>query len=82
MGLRALIILALIGLAYWWFKNRFLTHRDTPPTDRHQAPPTDPDDPERMVKCRVCGLHVPQSRAISRDGRFYCGTEHLEQDQG
>lgn len=33
-----------------------------------------------MVRCEVCGVHVPQSEALERDGVFYCSTEHRDQD--
>ena len=33
---------------------------------------------EAMVSCAVCGLNVPQSEALAREGRWYCSSEHLE----
>ena len=33
---------------------------------------------EKMVSCSTCGLNVPQSEALARDGRWYCSSEHLE----
>lgn len=33
---------------------------------------------EKMVTCAACGLNVPQSEALARDGLWYCSTEHLE----
>lgn len=37
---------------------------------------------EEMVRCEVCGLHVPRTSALCRDDRFFCSREHLESDQG
>lgn len=34
--------------------------------------------PEAMVRCATCGLNVPQSEALSRDGQWYCGKDHME----
>jgi uncharacterized protein len=34
--------------------------------------------PEAIVSCAACGLNVPQSEALGRDGRWYCSREHLE----
>jgi len=39
-------------------------------------PPERPSEP--MVRCAACGLNVPQSEALGRDGRWYCSREHLE----
>jgi len=34
-------------------------------------------EPEVMVLCQHCKLHLPQSEAIVHEQRFYCSTEHL-----
>jgi uncharacterized protein len=31
------------------------------------------------VRCAHCGVHVPQSQALSQDQRWYCSQAHLEQ---
>jgi uncharacterized protein len=37
------------------------------------------DEPaEAMVSCAACGLNVPKSEALTREGRWYCSREHLE----
>ena len=32
--------------------------------------------PKNMVRCRYCGLHLPEDQALSIDGRSYCSEEH------
>jgi uncharacterized protein len=39
-------------------------------------------DPETMVSCTYCGLHVPLKESVSGDGRYYCGEEHRRLDAG
>jgi uncharacterized protein len=34
---------------------------------------------ERMVPCGQCGLNIPESEALTADGRFFCCDEHLRQ---
>ena len=34
--------------------------------------------PEPMLPCRHCGVHVPASRCIWRDGEPYCSAEHAD----
>ena len=36
--------------------------------------------PEPMMRCAVCGLHLPGSEAVFARGRVYCGPEHRDQD--
>lgn len=33
---------------------------------------------EAIVTCAACGLHVPRSEALARDGEWFCSREHLE----
>jgi len=32
---------------------------------------------EDMVRCRVCGVHLPRSESITSRGEFFCSQEHL-----
>ncbi len=32
--------------------------------------------PKNMVRCRYCGLHLPEDQALCIDGRSYCSEEH------
>lgn len=42
--------------------------------DRGAAPPSRTGEP--MVRCRQCGLNVPQSEAVADGDRWYCGEAH------
>ena len=33
---------------------------------------------EDMVRCRICGVHLPKSEAITSRGEIYCSKEHLQ----
>lgn len=33
---------------------------------------------EDMVRCRVCGIHLPKSEAITSRGEIFCTREHLQ----
>jgi uncharacterized protein len=67
-----LVILAVVGLAF------FGRRRPRPPT-----PPTQPGkpsaqpDPQTMLACAHCGVHLPQAEArMDVAGRPYCGDAH------
>jgi uncharacterized protein len=33
--------------------------------------------PENMVRCGVCGVHLPRSESLTSSGVYYCSEEHL-----
>ena len=33
---------------------------------------------EDMVRCRICGVHLPKSEAVTSRGEIYCSKEHLQ----
>jgi uncharacterized protein len=33
---------------------------------------------EKMVACSVCDTHIPESDAITKDGKTFCSIEHSE----
>jgi uncharacterized protein len=64
-----LLFLLLVGLVFlvgWKLAARRVR-------TRRRAPP---HDPERMVGCRQCGVHLPVSEAIEADGNYFCSDEH------
>jgi uncharacterized protein len=46
------------------------------------TPPASTTRDEDMVPCRVCGVHLPKSEALSSQGDFYCTEEHLRISRG
>lgn len=64
-----LILLAIVFLAAYWVLRgyrRSLERRDA----------GEPRSLENMVRCARCGLHVPRSESLERDGEFFCSEEH------
>lgn len=35
-------------------------------------------DPESMVRCEHCGIHLPRSEAVLSGGRIWCSPEHAK----
>ncbi len=68
MGIVRLLLLLAVGLAVWYafraWKRRSSALARRPP--RRVA----------MARCERCGLHVPRTEAIVREGRSYCCEEH------
>jgi len=75
--LKWLLLFAGAGLLYFWLKGKKQAK-----FDRNQSANSGPSkgqiltDPEAMVQCQYCKVHLPQADAINDDKRFYCSKEH------
>ena len=71
---RLILLLAAVALVWWWLRSRRSPVRTDsaapkPPANSHAA--------HEMVSCAHCGVHLPQSDAVSdAAGAFYCSDEH------
>jgi uncharacterized protein len=67
-SLAKLIVLVAVFAAAWWLLKRYVRslRKDAP-----SAAVT-----EDMVRCAHCGVHLPRSESLARDGRQYCSEEH------
>lgn len=41
-----------------------------------RAPRDNKNVPEDMVRCTVCGVHLPRSESFTSRGKFFCTDEH------
>lgn len=71
MGLIRLLILAALIYIIW----RFYQSLRAPRREQGPVAPASPAA-EPMVKCRQCGLHVPESDAFLYRGLGFCSQEH------
>lgn len=72
--MKFLLVLGVILVAiYVWRANR-KPDRAPPPVARTPEPPQ-----LEMVRCAVCGLHLPKTDAITTAAASYCSNEHRQQ---
>ena len=72
--MKYLLLFAVIAVVWLiWKKRSAPSGKAVPPTPR---------DPERMVVCAHCGVHLPRSEALTNGPRHYCCAEHQRQDAG
>lgn len=65
------LLLMLLGV---WIVLVLLKQRRRPPAAETRT--------GTMVSCAVCGIHLPDSEAITSGGKHYCGEAHfLQRDQ-
>jgi AmpD protein len=72
-------LLLFVGavLFYFWYKGKKQLKFDQEQAVKVKTKQAAIPDPEVMVQCRYCSVHLPKSEAISQEGRFYCSQKHL-----
>lgn len=79
----------VIYLAWRWFvaSKKIASGKPSQPDESDaqssdfSMPTTSTVDSEKMVKCTECGLHLPQSEAVTDGRAFYCSQTHLPPHQ-
>lgn len=74
--MKFLLIIAVVLLAVWLWRSgrRSGAAPDTPPSKPTATPP----DPQEMVRCAQCGVHLPRSDAVAGRKGVYCSVEHRQ----
>lgn len=88
--MKYVLLLLVLWAAYaLWRHQRRQAMRDQRPPPA--APPPNlgatqqaapPADPQHMVRCQHCGVHLPQPDAVRGQLGWYCGTAHRQLAEG
>jgi len=73
--MKYLLVLAVVLAVIWFVRN----HRRREAEPKKETPPRQDAlaQPQDMVRCPVCSLHLPRAEAVpGRDGRLYCCADH------
>ena len=73
MLLRLIILLAIVALLMWLLKRLFSADPEPAQLESSTA--------ENMKQCRYCGVHIPESSALTINKQSYCCQEHADLDQ-
>ena len=74
-----LLLIAGLTLFYFWLKGNKrakAVRKDTAGPKPSKAKAV--AEPEAMVLCQHCHVHLPKSDALVMENRFYCSKEHLQ----
>lgn len=71
MGIRLILFLLACWVIYYFIR-RLLGNQRTNRSNDPSPPAVD------MVRCDLCGTHLPAPEAVSRNGKHYCSREHLK----
>jgi uncharacterized protein len=76
-----LIVLLVVLAGLWAWRNGRRT--DLPDkTGRKPTGKTPPAEPPDMVRCAVCGVHLPRAEALTGRAGSYCSQAHRQQAEG
>ncbi len=75
---KLLLLLAVIGVAVWWLAGRRRDKPKPPAGPARPAPPTPAAaEPQPMVACAHCGVHLPRQDTVAdAAGRPFCSEAH------
>lgn len=74
--MKFLLVLAVVLVAFWIWRNNRLNERPGTPPARA------PGKPVAMVACDHCGTHLPEVEVIKGQRGVYCCQEHRRQNEG
>jgi uncharacterized protein len=81
--MKYLLVLAVVALAYTlWKHNRQAERQAREQNARRMPPKGTAQTPANMVRCRHCGLVLPESEAVKGQAGHYCGHEHQRAVEG
>jgi uncharacterized protein len=66
--MKYLLLVAIVAVIWWALKKR--------PSQSGKRPAPAARDPERMVVCAHCGVHLPQSECVTENGACFCSDAH------
>jgi len=74
---KLLLVVAVFTIVYLVLRSYRRKTERRPPTARSASA-----HGEDMVRCRVCGVHLPRSEAVTSRGEMFCSREHLQLSDG
>lgn len=82
--LKWLLLLLGTTFLYLWLKGKKQVKFNAAKDIQTKAKQAKISEPQAIVQCQSCRVHLPQSEAISQEDRFYCSIEHVNciDDQG
>lgn len=81
--MKALLLLLVVLVGVWaWRHGRRLENRRAPPPGAGTGTGKAAAEPQDMVCCPVCALHLPRSEALAGRKGLYCSAAHRQQAEG
>jgi uncharacterized protein len=75
---KLLLVIAVFIVFYLFLRNQARKSSGAAPPRAASKSDSPSKHGEDMVRCGVCGVHLPTSEAITSSGEFFCSKEHLQ----
>ncbi len=72
--MKYLLVLGVVVLVLWLM----LARRPRPPSPRGGGTTPGPAQPQAMVVCAHCGVHLPRGDALLGSGQTFCSVAHRD----
>ena len=74
--MKYLVLMGVIGVVLWWLRMQ----RNTSDTGNSRT--ASGEQPQSMVRCAYCNLHLPQTDAVHGTTGVFCSTAHQQAKEG
>lgn len=71
--MKYLVLLLIVIAGIWWIRQQRQPHR----TASRKS-----NDPQTMVACTHCGVHVPEADVVHGQQGAYCSEAHRQRHEG
>lgn len=76
---KLLLLIAIFAVVYLVLRSyRRKVERQAAPQPHEHGARSASRHGEDMVRCLICGVHLPRSEAIASRGEIFCSREHLQ----
>lgn len=79
--MKYLVVFAVLALAFWIWRSNRVRASTKQSFDMKKTAPSDAT-PQTMLRCAVCGVHLPETDALTGKQGSYCSSAHLKQLEG
>jgi uncharacterized protein len=81
--MKYLLVLAVVAVAFWvWRNNRQSAKVESTKAARKPASQGTLAEPQPMLQCAACGVHLPAGEALVGRQGSYCSAAHRAQLEG
>ncbi len=69
---RLILIAAVVAVAVWLLRRAFAEPKEPGGPGQRQSGA----EPDELVRCAHCGVHLPRAESRAAGGRQYCSEDH------
>jgi uncharacterized protein len=81
--MKYLLVFAVVAVAFWLWRNNRQGEKVAPPkAARKPASQGTLAEPQPMLQCAACGVHLPAGEALAGRQGSYCSAAHRAQLEG